>query len=31
METAMSVNKNAFNDIANFIDRGKIIEEFQLE
>jgi len=31
LETAMSVYKNAFNDIANFIDRGKIIEEFQLE
>ena len=31
LETAMSVYKNAFHDIANFIDRGKIIEEFQLE
>jgi uncharacterized protein (UPF0147 family) len=31
LETAMSVYKNAFEDIANFIDRGKIIEEFQLE
>jgi uncharacterized protein (UPF0147 family) len=31
LETAMSVYKNAFNDIANFIDRGKIIEGFQLE
>jgi hypothetical protein len=31
LETATSVYKNAFNDIANFIDRGKIIEEFQLE
>jgi len=31
LATAMSVYKNAFNDIANFIDRGKIIEEFQLE
>jgi hypothetical protein len=29
LETAMSVYKNAFHDIANFIDRGKIIEEFQ--
>ena len=31
LETAMSVYKNAFDDIAKFIDRGKIIEEFQLE
>jgi len=31
LATAMSVYKNAFNDIANFIDRGKIIEKFQLE
>jgi uncharacterized protein (UPF0147 family) len=31
LATAMSVYKNAFNDIANFIERGKIIEEFQLE
>jgi len=31
LETAMSVYKNAFDDIANFIDRGKIIEEFQIE
>jgi uncharacterized protein (UPF0147 family) len=31
LETAMSIYKNAFHDIANFIDRGKIIEEFQLE
>lgn len=31
LETAMSVYKNAFNDIGNIIDRGKIIEEFQLE
>jgi hypothetical protein len=29
--TAMSVYKNALRDIANFIERGKIIEEFQLE
>ena len=31
LETAMSVYKNAFDDIVQFIDRGKIIEEFQLE
>jgi hypothetical protein len=31
METAISVYKNAFDDIVKFIDRGKIIEEFQLE
>jgi prefoldin subunit 5 len=31
LETAMSIYKNAFNDIANFIERGKIIEEFQIE
>jgi hypothetical protein len=28
MQIAMSVYKNAFDDIANFIDRGKIIEKF---
>ena len=31
LQIAMSVYKNAFNDIANFIDRGKIIEKFQPE
>ena len=31
LETAMSVYKNVFDDIANFIERGKIIEEFQLD
>jgi hypothetical protein len=31
LETAISVYKNAFDDITNFIDRGKIIEEFQPE
>jgi hypothetical protein len=31
LETAMSVYKNALNDIVNFIDRGKIIEEFHPE
>jgi hypothetical protein len=31
LATAMSVYKNALRDIANFIERGKIIEEFQLE
>ena len=31
LETAMSEYKNAFDDIANFIERGKIIEEFQLD
>jgi uncharacterized protein (UPF0147 family) len=30
LKTAMSVYKNAFDDIANFIDKGKILEEFQL-
>ena len=28
LNTAMSVYKNALNDIGNFIERGKIIEEF---
>ena len=31
LETAMSIYKNAFDDIVKFIDRGKIIEEFQLD
>lgn len=31
LATAMTVYKNAFDDIANFIERGKIIEEFQIE
>ena len=30
-QTAMSVYKNAFDDIANFIERGKIIEKFHSE
>ena len=29
LETAISVYKNAFDDIVNFIDRGKIIEKYQ--
>ena len=31
LQTAMSAYKNAFDDIANFIDRGKIIEQFHPE
>jgi hypothetical protein len=31
LETAISVYKNVLHDITNFIERGKIIEEFQLE
>ena len=31
LQTALSVYKNAYEDIANFIERGKIIEEFQLD
>ncbi len=31
LETAMSIYKNALHDIANFIERGKIIEDFQLD
>ena len=31
LQTALSVYKNAFDDIVQFIDKGKIIEEFQLE
>ena len=31
LETSMSVYKNALNDIVNFIERGKIIEEFHPE
>jgi hypothetical protein len=29
LKTAMSVYKNAFDDITSFIEKGKIIEEFQ--
>jgi hypothetical protein len=31
LKTAISVYKNTFDDIVQFIDRGKIIEEFQLK
>jgi len=31
LQTALSVYKNAYEDIASFIERGKIIEEFQLD
>ena len=31
LQTAMSIYKNAFDEIANFIERGKIIEEFRPE
>jgi hypothetical protein len=31
LKAAMSVYKNAHDDIADFVERGKIIEEFQLE
>jgi hypothetical protein len=31
LKAAMSVYKNAFDDIVKFIERGKIIEEFQLK
>ena len=31
LKTAMYVYKNAFDDIASFIDKGKILEKFQLE
>jgi hypothetical protein len=31
LETAMSVYENALTDITSFIERGKIIEEFQIE
>jgi Mg2+ and Co2+ transporter CorA len=31
LKTAMFVYKNALGDIASFIERGKIIEEFQLD
>ena len=31
LKTAMSAYENAFNDIAKFVERGKIIEEFQME
>ena len=31
LNTAMSVYKNALNDMVNFIERGKIIEEFHPE
>ena len=31
LQTAISAYKNSFDDIANFIERGKIIEEFRPE
>ena len=31
LRTAMSVYENAFDEIANFIDRGRMIEKFQFE
>jgi hypothetical protein len=31
LQTALSVYKNVFDDIASFIEKGKIIEEFQPE
>jgi hypothetical protein len=31
LQTAMSVYKNALGDIANFIERGKIIEKFRAD
>jgi hypothetical protein len=31
LKSAMSVYQNAINDIDSFIERGKIIEEFQPE
>jgi hypothetical protein len=31
LETALSVYGNAFDEIVNFIERGKIIEKFQIE
>jgi hypothetical protein len=31
LKTAMSVYRNVFEDITSFIERGKIIEEFQAE
>jgi len=31
LQTAMSVYKNAFGDIANFIERGKMLEKFRAE
>ena len=31
LKTALSVYKNAVNDIASFIEKGKIIENFDIE
>ena len=31
LKTAMSVYRNVYEDIASFIERGKIIEKFQAE
>jgi hypothetical protein len=31
LDAAMSVYQNVLDDIASFIERGKIIEEFQTE
>jgi hypothetical protein len=31
LQTAMSVYQNAFDDITNFIAKGKILEEFEIK
>ncbi len=31
LQTSMSAYKNAFDEIANFVERGRMIEKFQLE
>jgi len=31
LQTALSIYKNVYEDIASFIERGKIIEEFELD
>ena len=31
LEVAMAVYQNAFDDISNFIEKGKVLENFQFE
>ena len=31
LESAMTAYQNAFDDIANFIVKGKVLEKFQIE
>ena len=31
LESAMVAYQNAFDDIANFIEKGKVLDKFQIE